>query len=800
MIQSQRQPTPSSSLSSSSSSPNNPSSSGGGDSIQSISSPPLRDAILATSTLNSFNFHHHHHLNSSSGTIGSLIETEGINSTMVPSSSSSPSTVESQDLDRNKSYYNNLRENPEQLKHLPTLHHLDTPTLSNDGFGSFVSDEDDDEEFLSNSDDDEPLEHIILINDTKSNNDVLSPTQHVVLHNHEMKEPLTDPSSSSPSSQVYNFTLSKARKKNKYLTIDSVEDFDVPGFNPLDVRQIYAENWIVKYSSQIIGSGLTSSQHGKKNLTCTNSFQKKKKLNHHQEPEIPFHLIKQCLYCTELKLNGNKLRMIETSLLAPLTHLRELNISNNRITFGKLPNDIFSSLNRLTKLVMDAMGLKKLPTSLNTLTELKYLSMANNKLTTFNLLNDEIGKPKQLWNNLTQLEYLNLAGNRLNRFPKQLCNCKMLEILILSNNRITNELPEEIENLTKLNTLFLNGTKISALEIHRNMERLGTLAHLELGHNPNIHTIPPPIFNISKLESLSLNQVPFTYLPDEIGKLKNLTCLDLYGSKITTLPETIAELTNLRELDLRFCRGIREFPKALFGEQVKSSTISHTSPLTRLIRLSMSSTLIESVPEEISCLTGLQTLLLNDCPLLAEINGIEKLVNLVELDVSNCISLAEPPPDVCEKGLFAIREYLRAKNEKPSFFSSLFDSVFGSSNHSKKDTSPSSFSSPKVSAISAEATTLDDGEHGGAVDTLKSSSSPLLDNIEHREILVAPSTSSINHDGGQVVKNKGSISAEEQEENDDDLFDDDLDSRKKKKTNNENTATSTLKSFFSFWK
>ncbi|KAG2378727.1 hypothetical protein C9374_007875 [Naegleria lovaniensis] len=744
------------------------------DSIPSSSAtPPLHDdgSITAStsSTMSMNNFQNYNNYNNNwnpnSGMNFSSSFSGGVGS-------SSSSLLESQqDPDRNKSYYNNLRENPDQLKHLPTLHHLDTPTLSSDGFGSFISedDEDNEEEFLCQTDGESQHEQIIFINDMRqvSENGGSSCLPSTQQHNKYTTTTMETSTSEDLSSQQHDtFTLSKIpRKKNKYLTIDSVQDFYSSGFNPLDVRQIYAENWIVKYSSHIAST--IPSHVGKKSSTCV---QKKKKLNHSEEPEIPFHLIKQCLYCTELKLNGNKMRMIETSLLAPLTHLRELNISNNRITFGKLPNDVFSSLNRLTKLWMDGMGLKKLPTSLNSLTELKYLSMSNNKLTTFNLLNDEIGKPKTLWNHLTHLEYLNLAGNRLNRFPKQICNCKMLEILILSNNRIIAELPEEIENLSKLNTLFLNGNKISALEIHRNMERLESLAHLELGHNPNIHTIPPPIFHISKLESLSLNQVPFTYLSDEIGKLKNLTCLDLYGSKITTLPMAIAELTNLRELDLRYCRGIREFPKALFGQPVQSSTISHISPLTRLIRLSMSSTLIESVPEEISCLTGLQTLLLNDCPLLAEINGIEKLVNLVELDVSNCISLAEPPEDVCEKGLFAIREYLRAKNEKPSFFSALFGSVFSSQ---KKEKSPSS--SPKVYATSAEAT--DGGEK----------MSPLLE-IEHKEILVAPSTASIN--GGNLKSSQAAGT----ESDDDDVFDDDLEGNKKKE------STSTLKSLFSFWK
>jgi len=476
----------------------------------------------------------------------------------------------------------------------------------------------------------------------------------------------------NPAMETKPFSTFNIRQV-KSSTIDSYEDFIGPHFDPLRVKHIHCERWIAKSNYHHKPKTLLYQHHS---LRFRSEPQLANKKNVNNYDIIPFDIIETCIYCTELKLNGNKIKAFQERYFSPLIHLRELDLSQNRLTSGTLPDQIFSTMTNLVKLVLDSMGLKSLPLSMNNLRELQYLSLYSNKLTTFNLLNDAKGKPKKLWSNLSKLEYLNLGANRLNRFPSQICNCTSLELLNLSNNRIMNELPTEIEKLQNLNTLFLNGNKLSSIDIVRNIQFLVNLCHLELGHNPNIHSVAPPIYHLLRLESISLNHIPITHLNEEIGHLKNLTSLDLYGSKISELPASVVELTNLRDLDLRYCKNMKEFPTVLFGNKVHSNTVSYKSPLTKLARLTMSMTMIETVPEEISSLQSLQTLLLNDCPLLAEIGGIQNLPNLVEFDVTGCISLVEPPLEVCEQGLPAIRDYLKKQREKPSFLHQLFGSVF----------------------------------------------------------------------------------------------------------------------------
>ncbi|EFC39210.1 LRR domain-containing protein [Naegleria gruberi] len=546
---------------------------------------------------------------------------------------------------------------------------------------------------------------------------------------------------SSPTVNIESTTFS-LEILDSFITVDSFEDFSNPSYNPLNIRHLYCDYWSNKleFKQRISKSSLTSNN---------------KKENEKSKNYIPFEELEKCRNCTELKLNNNKIRSLDSKHFTNFAHLTELNLSSNRMSKARLPEDIFSHMPHLQRLSLDYMGLKTLPKSINKLVELTYLSLSFNKLNTFNLLHGKDRHLNDFWPKLTNLEYLNLSGNRLNRFPSEICNCKSLEFLSLSNNRIINEIPKEIENLKKLAILFLNGNKVTALDINRNLEFLENLTHLELGHNPNIHVVPPPVYNLTKLESLCLSHLTISHLSDDIGKLRNLTHLDLYGSKLTGLPKGISQLINLRNLDMRYCRGIKEFPIELFGQKVSSSTITTTSPMKSLTRLSLSYTMIESIPEDISSLQSLQALLVNDCPLLEEIKGIDKLVNLVEFDISRCISLVEPPSDVCERGLAHIRGYLKEKDDGPSIFLKFIGSVFGGNTSNNSSTNKKKLPSPI-----------------GTENNLK---------VEHNELLVASPVPSIN-------------SGDDDGDSD---SDDEIGASKKKKPS---PSGSTVKSLFSFWK
>jgi len=72
---------------------------------------------------------------------------------------------------------------------------------------------------------------------------------------------------------------------------------------------------------------------------------------------------------------------------------------------------------------------------------------------------------------------------------------------------------------------------------------------LYLGEN-NISSLPPEIFELSKLQTLGLFHNKITFLPKDIEKLSNLQVLNLQGNQLTTLPSELVKLNALTRLEL----------------------------------------------------------------------------------------------------------------------------------------------------------------------------------------------------------------------------------------------------------
>ncbi|UNY97601.1 hypothetical protein MQE36_10945 [Zhouia spongiae] len=109
-------------------------------------------------------------------------------------------------------------------------------------------------------------------------------------------------------------------------------------------------------------------------------------------------------------------------------------------------------------------------------------------------------------------------------------------------------IPQEIGNLTKLRSLFLNGNSIETIP-----SSIGNLAELDrLALNSNkLSSLPEEIGNLTNLKWLILNDNGLQYLPGSIGNLSNLTELFLNNNRLLELPEGIGNLQALKVLRLR---------------------------------------------------------------------------------------------------------------------------------------------------------------------------------------------------------------------------------------------------------
>ena len=137
----------------------------------------------------------------------------------------------------------------------------------------------------------------------------------------------------------------------------------------------------------------------------------------------------------------------------------------------------------------------------------------------------------------------------------------------------------------------------------------------------SLSEIPIEVFGLSNLTGLVLDDNQLTSLPESIGQLANLTELYLSGNQFTSLPESIAQLKNLMVLDL-------------------------------------SSNQLTSLPESIGQLTNLTDLILSNNELTSLPETITQLTKLKKLNLRGN-KLESPPQEVADKGMEAIREYIR---------------------------------------------------------------------------------------------------------------------------------------------
>lgn len=130
-------------------------------------------------------------------------------------------------------------------------------------------------------------------------------------------------------------------------------------------------------------------------------------------------------------------------------------------------------------------------------------------------------------------------------------------------------------------------------------------------------------------------------IPAEIGLLHDLQKLILQSNQITALPRTIGNLSNLTYLSV--------------GE-VRSSQIFNSIIITNKFCLMQNN--LQFIPEEIANLENLESLYINDNPLIKLPFGLALCQNLAIMSIENC-PLSSIPQEVVAGGPSLIIQYLK---------------------------------------------------------------------------------------------------------------------------------------------
>lgn len=329
--------------------------------------------------------------------------------------------------------------------------------------------------------------------------------------------------------------------------------------------------------------------------------------------------------------------------IGKLVNLQYLDLKFNQI---KHIADELAQLTLLNELMLADNEMIALPAVVGELPNLTRLNLNNNVFTE--------PLPESL-EQLSKLRRLELSNCGLKEFPAFIFSLKELVYLDLSNNFIE-EIPEEISQLTNLETLSLGNSKevrcnhISA--IPPGMGKLVNLQHLDLTFNKVKH-IPEEFGQLTSLKSLMLNDNQMTALPPVLGELENLVMLNLTNNTFTEpLPESLGQLSMLYKLKLNNC-GLKEFPAFILS-------------LKELVYLDLNNNFIEDVPEEISELKNLTKVFLNNNELNKVPKKIYTLPNIKEVGLVKNSKLergrtGSPSSELMQQGVAAVQSFYRSE-------------------------------------------------------------------------------------------------------------------------------------------
>ncbi|XP_064604804.1 leucine-rich repeat-containing protein 40-like [Liolophura sinensis] len=295
----------------------------------------------------------------------------------------------------------------------------------------------------------------------------------------------------------------------------------------------------------------------------------------------------------------------------------------------------------LTKLILASNSLNSLSEDLAKLSALVVLDVHDNQLTSL---------PKAL-GALSELQRLNLSHNKLELLPSELCRLSNLTVLQLQNNCLA-ELCQQIGDLHCLEELDISNNRISELSAH--VGYLSRLRKFNLAHN-KLHSLPREIGDLRCLRVLEATHNSLESLPLELGNLCRLEELYLRHNRLSAVPN-LSACSSLKVLHLG-------------NNCVEEVTAGSLRDLPSVSILELRDNKISILPEEISCLEGLERLDLSNNNLSGLPYCLGNLSHLksVVLDGNPMKSIRR---DIIMRGTNELKKYLRSRIEDPPTTSS----------------------------------------------------------------------------------------------------------------------------------
>ena len=242
----------------------------------------------------------------------------------------------------------------------------------------------------------------------------------------------------------------------------------------------------------------------------------------------------------------------------------------------------------------------------------------------------------------SDIKVLRLESNGLTDLGKQSVRFAELEVLSVSNNCL-NVLRPEIGHFVNLRRLWLDGNQLMALPSE--IGDCTKLDRLSL-HGNQLTELLPEIGRLINLRTLTLHGNLLTELPPEIGRLINLRTLTLHGNLLTELPPEIGQLRNLERLSLH--------------QNKLTSLPPEIGQLASLNELTLGDNQLDSLPPQLGNLKLIRSLSLERNRLTRLPGALAPIIHSIVLTGN---PLAEPLPELIERGLPALAIYLKSLSD-----------------------------------------------------------------------------------------------------------------------------------------
>jgi hypothetical protein len=227
---------------------------------------------------------------------------------------------------------------------------------------------------------------------------------------------------------------------------------------------------------------------------------------------------------------------IEATDFAKFPNVRELCLRRLREPLPTLR--AANALANLDSLLLADMTLDPLPEELRAMTRLRWLELEDVELASL---------PSWIAE-LDALEALSLEQNPLTTLPDEITTLAKLQALTLGSYEFRTpklqRLPASFERLEALSYLYLYPTELAPADIER-LLRMPSLRHFGMYDAE----LPSIVGELTKLESLSIEDAGYTAVPDFVGNLTELRELRLLLMPVRDVP---AWLPNLQKLERLF--------------------------------------------------------------------------------------------------------------------------------------------------------------------------------------------------------------------------------------------------------